>query len=135
MMNSFVSIVSVVLYIFSIFFYADSPIVSQIGSLNIYSLLHVPLYGFLTFLLLRAFGWDRKENYRFYYTVTAFMAIGIGVLDEFHQSGMPSRQASISDVFLDAVGVSLALFLTYCVRSSLRPRFLNPSDPESKSGM
>ena len=60
MMNSFVSIVSVVLYIFSIFFCADSPIVSQIGVLNIFSLLHVPLYGFLTFLLLRAFGWDRK---------------------------------------------------------------------------
>lgn len=135
MMNSFVSIVSVVLYIFSIFFYADSPIVSRIGVLNIFSLLHVPLYGFLTFLLLRAFGWDRKANYRFYFAVTAFIAIGIGILDEFHQLGMPSRQGSVTDVFLDAVGVSLALFLTYCARSSLRPRFLNPPDRGSKSGM
>ena len=132
MMNSFVSIVSVVLYIFSIFFCADSAIVSQMGVLNIFSLLHVPLYGFLTFLLLRAFGWDRKTNYRFFYAVTACIAIGIGILDEFHQLGIPSRQGSITDVFLDAVGVSLALFLTYCARSSLRPSFSNPPDRGSK---
>ena len=135
MMNSFVSIVSVVLYVFSIFFCADSPIVSQIGAWNIFSLLHVPLYGFLTFLLLRAFGWDRKENYRFYFAVTALMAIGIGILDELHQSGMPNRESSITDVLLDAVGVSLALFLTYCTRSSLRPSFSNPPGRGSKSGI
>jgi len=132
MMNSFVSIVSVVLYIFSIFFCADSPIVSQISVLNPFSLLHVPLYGFLTFLLLRAFGWDRKPNYRFFYAITAFLAIGIAVLDELHQSGMPNREASITDVFLDATGVSLALFLTYCTRPSLRPSFSNPPNRESE---
>lgn len=135
MMNSFVSIVSVVLYIFSIFFCADSPIVSRIGVLNFFSLLHVPLYGFLTFLLLRAFGWDKKTNYRFFYAVTACIAVGIGILDELHQSGMPNRESSVTDVLLDAVGVSLALFLTYCARSSLRPRFSNPPSRGSKLGM
>ena len=129
MINSYISIVSVVLYVFSIFFCADSPIVSQIGVLNPYSLLHVPLYGFLTFLLLRAFGWDKKPNYRSYYALTAFLAVGIAVLDELNQCGIPNRQASVTDVFLDAVGVSLALFITHCSRSSLRPSFSNPHKP------
>jgi VanZ family protein len=131
-MNSFVSILSVALYIFSIFFCADSPIVSQIGVLNPYSLLHVPLYGFLTYLLLRAFGWDKKPNYRFFYAITAFLAVGIAVLDEWNQCGMPNREASITDVFLDAIGVSLALFLTHCARSSLRPSLSNQPDRGSK---
>ena len=121
MMNSFVSILSVGLYIFSIFFCADSPVVSQISVWNPHSLLHVPLYGFLTFLLLRAFGLDRKPNYRPFYAITAFLAIGIAVLDELNQCSMPNRQGSITDVFIDAIGVSLALFLTYCARPSLRP--------------
>jgi len=132
MMNSIVSILSVVLYIFSIFFCADSPVVSRIGALNPYSILHVPLYGFLTFLLLRAFGWDRKPNYRSLYAMTAFLAIGIAVLDELNQCGIPSRQGSITDVFLDATGVSLALFVTYCTRPSLRPGLSNPPNRGSK---
>lgn len=132
MISSFVSRLSVVLYIFSIFFCADSPIVSQMGVLNPFSLLHVPLYGFLTFLLLRAFGWDRKPNYGFFYAVTAFLAIGIAVLDELNQCGMPNREASITDVFLDAMGVSLALFITYYARPSLRPSLLNPPNRGSK---
>jgi VanZ family protein len=83
-------------------------------------------------LLLQAFGWDRKSNYRFFYALTAFIAIGIAVLDEFHQFGMPNREASITDVFLDAIGVSLALFVTYCTRPSLRPSFSNPPNRESE---
>ena len=133
-MNSFVSILSVALYIFSIFFCADSPIVSQISVLNIFSLLHVPLYGFLTYLLLRAFGWDKKPNYRLFYALTACIAVGIGVLDELHQSGMSNRQSSITDVLLDAVGVSLALFLTYCARPAPRPSFSSLPARGNKSG-
>jgi len=133
-MSSYVSLLSVALYIFSIFFCADSPIVSQIGILNPYSLLHVPLYGFLTYLLLRAFGWDKKPNYRFYYAITAFLAVGIAVLDELNQFDMPNRQASMTDVFLDAVGVSLALFLTHCARPSLRPGLAIPPNRGGKQG-
>jgi len=131
-MNSFVAILSVALYIFSIFFCADSPIVSQIGLLNPYSLLHIPLYGFLTFLLLRACGWERKSNYRFFYAITAFLAIGIAILDELNQCGIPNREASITDVCLDAIGVSLALFLTHWARPSLHSSLSNPINRGSK---
>jgi VanZ family protein len=131
-MSSFIAILSVALYIFSIFFCADSPIVSQIRVLNPYSLLHIPLYGFLTFLLLRAFGWDRKASYKFFYAITAFLAIGIGVLDELNQCGIPNRIASITDVCLDAIGVSLALFFTHWARPSLRPGLSNPPNRGSR---
>ena len=50
-MNLFFSFLSVV-YISVIFLYADSPIVSQVGPLNPFSILHIPLYMILTILIV-----------------------------------------------------------------------------------
>ncbi len=50
-MNPLFSILSLS-YIAGIFLLADSPVVSEIAAFNPYSLLHIPLYGILTFLLL-----------------------------------------------------------------------------------
>lgn len=121
-MNPFFFIPSA-LCIFGIFFWADSPTVSRISVLNPFSLLHIPLYGFLTFFLVRALAGGRKSNSRFRYALTALIAIGTAILDEMNQSGMPYREGSITDVLLDAIGVSLALFLSSRARLSLRPIF------------
>ena len=123
-MTSFFFIPSA-LCIFFIFSWAGSPIVSQISVLNPFSLLHIPLYGFLTLLLVRAFGSGRKSNPRFRWALTAFIAIGTAILDEWNQSYIPNRDGSITDVLLDAIGVSSALFLSYCARPSLLPTFPN----------
>ncbi len=50
-MNLFFSILSVA-YIAGIFLFADSPVVSDIAAFNPYSLLHIPLYGVLTILII-----------------------------------------------------------------------------------
>jgi len=50
-MNPFFSILSVA-YIAGIFLLADSPMVSDVTPFNPYSLLHIPLYGILTLLLI-----------------------------------------------------------------------------------
>jgi len=50
-MNPLFSILSSA-YIAAIFLLADSPMVSDVAPFNPYSLLHVPLYGILTFLLI-----------------------------------------------------------------------------------
>ncbi len=38
------------------------------------------------------------------------IALGVGIADEIHQAYVPGRDASITDVLLDFVGISLVLF-------------------------
>ena len=45
------------------------------------------------------------------YFIVGLVALMIGIADEIHQSFIPTRDASIIDVFLDFIGISLALFL------------------------
>jgi VanZ family protein len=99
-------------YIFGIFFYADSTIVSQFAVFNPFSLLHIPLYGILTLLLILALCPQSAANRQLRYTLAASIAIAVAIVDEFYQSFIPGRESSLIDVFLDALGVSLALFLS-----------------------
>ncbi len=98
-------------YIFGIFFYADSPVVSQIALFNPFSILHIPLYGILTLLLVLALRSPSAANSKSRLALAALIAIAVAILDEFHQSSIPGREASAVDVFLDVLGVSLALLL------------------------
>ena len=87
-MNPFFTVLSAA-YIFGIFFLADSSAVSQIGEFNPYSLLHIPLYGVLTGLLLLAFASKPGTNIAIRYHLAAWIAVAVGILDEYHQSLHP----------------------------------------------
>jgi VanZ family protein len=99
-------------YVFGIFFYADSQVVSRIAVFNPFSLLHIPLYGILTLLLVLALCSGSAVNCKPRYMLAALIAIGVAILDEFYQSFIPSREGSITDILLDVLGISLALFLS-----------------------
>ena len=83
------------------------------GSLNkriISNLAHIPAYALLTFLWLRAF--DRKKYGSHFPIANTLILIGLvlfAVSDEFHQSFVPGRTASLMDVGLDLVGIFLGL--------------------------
>ena len=48
-----------------------------------------------------------------------FIAITVGILDEIHQIWVPGRDASITDVLIDAIGIGLALlFYTRWIQRS-----------------
>jgi VanZ family protein len=117
-MNLFFTVLSAA-YIFGIFFLADSPVVSQIGEFNPYSLLHIPLYGVLTGLLLLAFASKPGTNIAIRYHLAAWIAVAVGILDEYHQTFIPSREGSVGDVFLDILGVVLVVILARRVSPSL----------------
>ena len=72
-----------------------------------HNLCHVPAYGILFYLLLHCFanfGWKTK----FY----AFLiASSFGTFNEFLQSFVPSRQASFSDMLLNATGAIITWLL------------------------
>jgi len=121
-MNPFFTALSAV-YIFGIFFLADSPAASQMGQFNPYSLLHIPLYGVLTGLLLLAIASRPGTNFAFRYHAAAWMALAVGILDEYHQTFIPTREASVGDVFLDLLGVVLMVILA---RRVSPPLWLRP---------
>jgi hypothetical protein len=144
-MRFFFRVLSVV-YIAGIFLWADSPLLSDLAPFNPYSLLHIPLYGILTVLLIFSFfPFDLKTNVpngpnvlnvlnlpcemqslfhrgdpngqriktytRVRFLIPAFIALIVAIADEIHQSFIPTRDASVTDVFLDAVGIILAIVL------------------------
>ena len=102
-------------YIFGIFFFADSSVVSRISEFNPYSLLHIPLYGLLTALLLLTFRPKPGTNLAWRYQVAAWIVVGVGVIDEYHQAFIPSRDASVTDVLLNILGVGLVMILAWRV--------------------
>jgi len=143
------------IYIFCIFFLADSSVVSTLATFNPYSLLHIPLYGILTVLLIFSFvpitqllnnlminklihssthlRIDSFTHSRInasthprintsthprIYTSTYFLLSGgialiVAIADEIHQAYVPGRDASVTDVLLDLVGIILVLFFAF----------------------
>ena len=74
------------------------------------NLLHVPLFGILQFLWLRAFtklgrsGWNR--------TLTCMsISLPYGMVDELHQMFVPGRYASLMDILLNFTGVALGTLM------------------------
>ena len=110
-----------VAYIGAIFFFADSSVISDLSPFNPYSLLHVPLYGILTLLLFLSISSSKpvaknSVNSTNSTGSTRFLIVGlvatmVGVADEIHQAYIPGRNASVSDVFLDIVGIGLCLLI------------------------
>ncbi|OIK13167.1 hypothetical protein BIV60_14555 [Bacillus sp. MUM 116] len=68
---------------------------------------HLSAFGILAFLLYKVMG-----SYRFAWLVAFLYAM----TDEWHQSFMPGRMASVKDVLIDGSGALIFLFLTYLVR-------------------
>jgi VanZ family protein len=106
-------------YIAGIFLFADSPMVSDVETFNPYSLLHIPLYGILTFLLLLSVApYKRKITKPMTSTdsmnsikLAGLIALGVGIADEIHQVYLPGRNASMFDVFLDAMGIGFCILV------------------------
>ena len=135
-MRVFFSILSVA-YIWAIFFLADAPVVHILSSFNPYSLLHIPLYGGLTLLLvfsmipvkLRRSASTASDSQRLpsnrssgpntqqaKLLIPAFIAFGVAIADEIHQGFIPNRDASITDILLDVLGILIFLFAIRYVR-------------------
>jgi VanZ family protein len=130
-MRIFFSILSVA-YIAGIFFFADSSVVLTLASFNPYSLLHIPLYGILTVLLIFSFvpikfnprnstnamnamNATNTINLRARYLLPGGIASVVAIADEIHQAYVPGRDASFTDVLLDMVGIILVLFFLFRV--------------------
>ena len=71
---------------------------------------HIPAYGLLTFLWLKAF--DRRKSKSRFFKVNALIFISLllfAVSDEIHQSFVPGRSPSCIDVGLNITGILFGL--------------------------
>ena len=121
-------------YIGAIFILAGSRLVHTLSGFNPYSLLHIPLYGIMTLLLVfslvpvpRGFKHGAIQpnsdptgprsmgtaGLKFRLFIAGGIALLVGVFDEIHQLSVPIRDASAGDVVLDLVGIALVLVLCF----------------------
>jgi len=85
---------------------------------------HVSEYALLAVLLYRAFVHTVFQSRRALSAGTVLLSCAAyAASDEFHQSFVPSRTASLRDVMIDVCGATLAVLLYW----SIAPRRVNPS--------
>jgi VanZ family protein len=88
----------------------DHAVVEQLNFF-VRKLTHITVFGFLAFLFFKSL-----EVYRFAYIFSWILTVLYAMTDEYHQSFMPGRTASIKDVFLfDSVGAFLVLLVTFLI--------------------
>jgi len=81
-----------------------------------HNLCHIPAYAILFFLLIHCF-----TAFDFFAQISAMsISILFGAFNEFLQSFIPSRMASLSDIILNAVGVGLMLW--FMIKQSNKAR-------------
>lgn len=71
---------------------------------------HIVVYAILAVLLYRALT-DHLESWQRRALLAWVIATLYGISDEFHQSFVPGRYATVEDVVLDAVGAAIGLLL------------------------
>ena len=75
---------------------------------------HMTEYALLALLLLRALSIDRGDARRWISSAWV-LSVAYAASDEFHQSFVPGRNASVVDVLIDSAGAALGLLLCYLV--------------------
>jgi len=84
---------------------------------------HFTEYAILAYLAQRAFISSSREFLRRYWFQCAFLLIAVyALLDEFHQSFVPSRTASIYDSAIDVAGGITVLIILKLLRRDSRPQ-------------
>jgi hypothetical protein len=84
---------------------------------SVQNALHVPAYAALTLAWRWALGaWLRTSSAAA--LGACAIATACGVLDEWHQSFVPGRYASLTDVVLDVAGVALGIGLAAWISSN-----------------
>ena len=85
--------------------------------------IHIMVYALLCLLLNRALSFTFKNSVKRYVPIVAiFISIVYAITDEFHQSFVPGRYASIDDIFADGIGAVISQIILYIkdVKGDLR---------------
>lgn len=77
---------------------------------DVQNFLHLPAYGGLAFLWFWALRhWVAESGYK--YLLALILTLGYGLLDEWHQTFVPGRHGSLTDVSFDVIGAVVGLLI------------------------
>ena len=114
-----------ILLALTIFYVSSMTFESSAGSQSFglkATLYHIIIFFIFSFFL--SISLTKGKNKKF-----ILLAIGISILyglsDEFHQSFVPGRVSSLSDVFLDSVGILFAIVIYFISIESRRIKLFN----------
>ena len=93
----------IIFYISSIQF----PIIEPRNPLKPY-IYHFGIFFIFSFCLLL---YSIRGKYKRFFLLSIFLSVLYAILDELHQSFIPFRDASISDIFTDSFGISFAVLI------------------------
>ncbi len=77
---------------------------------------HFAEYSILGFLLFRSITSDELLTFHPFYG-SLLIGISFAILDEFHQSFVPGRHMSSTDVLFDSLGIIFGIFASYKIRN------------------
>ena len=77
---------------------------------------HFVEYLFLGFLLFRSISLEESLTFHSFYG-SLLIGISFAILDEFHQSFVPGRYMSSTDVLFDSLGIVFGMFASYKIRN------------------
>jgi len=77
---------------------------------------HFAEYSILGFLLFRSITSDELLTFHPFYG-SLLIGISFAILDEFHQSFVPGRHMSSTDVLFDSLGIVFGMFASYKIRN------------------
>ena len=108
-----------------IFYFSSRPriAVSEDYTLNFlfFKTLHVIEYGILFFFSYRA-TYNLKKNPLASFWYAAAITVLYAISDEIHQTFVPTREGTVRDVFIDAIGI--AIMYMYIRKSKFMKRFI-----------
>ncbi len=90
----------------------DIPEFITSGPDNIDMFFHFVEYSILGFLLFRSITSDELLTFHPFYG-SLLIGISFAILDEFHQSFVPGRHMSSTDVLFDSLGIVFGMFASY----------------------
>jgi VanZ family protein len=77
---------------------------------NVQNFLHLPVYGGLASLWFWALRhWIAEADYK--YVLALILTLGYGLLDEWHQTFVPGRYGSLTDVGFNIIGALIGLLI------------------------
>ena len=80
---------------------------------------HFIVFFLFSFFFLATIKGSKKIKPK-YMLITLFVSLVYAVLDEIHQLFVPYRDASLKDIFIDALGISASMITYLCINKKLR---------------
>lgn len=113
--HKIISTIFLILISLEIYFFSEIPSTTSTGGTSITSI----IYHFVAFFLFNTFlftTFKKEKTKGSYIIIVLIISVTYGILDEFHQTFTPGRDAGIKDIFINSLGILSSMI--FCLIST-----------------